>query len=54
MKQIIFIAALLFSRQSFSQDLKTFKLYKPGENAEQQLGEAVIQAKAGESMYLSR
>ena len=47
MKKIIFISAvLLFSIHSFSQDLKTFSLYKPGENAEQKIADAVNQAKA--------
>lgn len=46
MKYILVIsAAFFFSFQSFSQDLKTFKLYKPEENAEQQLNEAVKKAK---------
>jgi thioredoxin-related protein len=46
MKYILVIsAAFFFSFHSFSQDLKTFKLYKPEENAEQQLNEAVKKAK---------
>ena len=47
MKQIIIVSAvLLFSFQSFSQDMKTFNLYKPEENAEQKIAGAIKQAKA--------
>ena len=34
-KSIILLPVLLFVTAAFSQDLKTFKLYKPEENAEQ-------------------
>ena len=37
---------LLIMGTAFSQDMKTFKLYKPEENAEQKIDEAVKQAKA--------
>jgi thioredoxin-related protein len=47
MKQLITLAAALFlSYSSFSQDMKTFNLYKPGENAEQKIDDAIKQAKA--------
>jgi len=47
MKQIIIVSAvLLFSLQSFSQDMKTFSLYRPEENAEQKIAGAIKQAKA--------
>lgn len=54
MKHIIVISAImLFGFQSFSQDLKTFELYKPGENAEQQISEAIKQAKvSGKHVFI--
>lgn len=45
-KSFTLIAAFLFTAMAFSQDLKTFKLYKPDENAEQKISEAVKKAKA--------
>ena len=45
-KLIILSAVILFGILSFSQDMKNFKLYKPEENAEQKISEAVKQAKA--------
>ena len=45
-KLFVLLAILFFAATIFSQDLKTFKLYKPEENAEQQVFEAVKQAKA--------
>jgi len=50
-KTFILLTVLLFTTITFSQDLKTFKLYKPEENAEQKILEAVRQAKA-ESKYI--
>lgn len=38
---------LLIMATAFSQDMKTFNLYKPEENAEQKIDAAVKQAKAG-------
>ncbi len=47
MKKIIsLIAGFIFTLTAFSQDLKTFNLYKPKENAEQKIAAAVKQAKA--------
>jgi thioredoxin-related protein len=45
-KLISLLTVLIFSASLFSQDLKTFKLYKPGEDAEQEIAEAVRRAKA--------
>ena len=45
-RNILLILALVFVSVSFSQDLKKFNLYKPIENAEQKISEAVKKAKA--------
>lgn len=45
-KSFILLIVLFFTITTFSQDLKTFKLYNPEENAEQKILEAVKQAKA--------
>lgn len=45
-KLFIFLTVFFFAATTFSQDLKTFKLYKPEENAEQKISDAVKQAKA--------
>ena len=45
-RNILLILALVVASVSFSQDLKKFNLYKPTENAEQKIGEAVKKAKA--------
>jgi thioredoxin-related protein len=45
-KGIILLPALMGVLLSFSQDLKKFSLYKPGENAEEKITEAVKKAKA--------
>jgi thioredoxin-related protein len=47
MKPIIIVFAVVFlNLQSFSQDMKKFNLYRPEENAEQKIEDAVKQAKA--------
>jgi thioredoxin-related protein len=46
MKKLIVLAAFLFAGATvFSQDMKNFKLYKPEENAEQAIADAVKLAK---------
>jgi len=45
-KSSLFILASLIMSASFGQDMKKFNLYKPEENAEQKIIEAVNQAKA--------
>ena len=45
-KLFFFLTVFFFAATTFSQDLKTFKLYKPEENAEQKISEAVTKAKA--------
>ena len=47
MKKItgLFIS-IFFAGISFSQDMKSFRLYKPEENAEQGIADALKQAKA--------
>ena len=47
MKEFIvcFITSLVFGN-SYSQDMTRFNLYKPGENAEEEINKAVEQAKA--------
>lgn len=45
-KSFILLTVLFFAIVTFSQDLKTFKLYKPEENAEQKIMETINQAKA--------
>ena len=45
-KLFIFLTVFFFAVTTFSQDLKTFKLYKPEENAEQKISDAVKQAKS--------
>ena len=44
-KSILLIAFSLFTIISFSQDLSTFKLYSPTENAEEGIAKAVKEAK---------
>lgn len=47
MKKILaLLIAIVFTGTAFSQDMKNFKLYKPEENAEKKIEEAVKQAKA--------
>lgn len=47
MKKIFLTAIVLFScLQIFSQDLAKFNLYKPGENAKEEIAKAVKNAKA--------
>ena len=42
MKKLVFIIGFIFSAMiCFSQDMKTFNLYKPEENAKQQISAAV-------------
>ena len=46
MKKLIFyFSAILFCGISYAQDMKKFNLYKPAENAEQGIAEAVKKAK---------
>ncbi|HKZ65274.1 MAG TPA: thioredoxin family protein [Chitinophagaceae bacterium] len=45
-KTIALIVAFIFTVAAFSQDMKTFSLYKPEENAEQKIAVAIQQAKA--------
>ena len=46
MKKLFCCTAILFSALSaFSQDMTKFKLYKPEENAEKEIAEAVKEAK---------
>ena len=46
MKKLVFIIGFIFSAMiCFSQDMKTFNLYKPEENAKQQISAAVKEAK---------
>ncbi|MFC0772338.1 thioredoxin family protein [Terrimonas alba] len=54
MKKIIILwIAVFFTGVSFSQDMKSFKLYKPEENAEKKIAEAVKQAKAeGKNVFV--
>lgn len=54
MKRVIsFLASLMVTATVFSQDMKTFKLYKPEENAEQKIADAVKQAKAeGKNVFV--
>jgi thioredoxin-related protein len=44
-KTFLFAIALFVSTAIFSQDMKKFNLYKPAENAEQKIADAVKQAK---------
>ncbi|HEY6503415.1 MAG TPA: thioredoxin family protein [Chitinophagaceae bacterium] len=46
-KSIFLVLALVIVTLSFSQDLKKFNLYKPQENAEEKIAEAIKNAKAG-------
>src|SRR5215468_10547511 len=47
MKKIFILSIILMSSvMMFSQDMKNFKLYKPEENAEQGIADAVKKAKA--------
>ena len=43
-KVIVMLAMLLIAAFVFSQDLAKFKLYKPEEKAEQEIGKAVKEA----------
>ncbi|WP_276502834.1 thioredoxin family protein [Terrimonas pollutisoli] len=54
MKKIIILwIAVFFTGVSFSQDMKSFKLYKPEENAEKKIADAVKQAKAeGKNVFV--
>lgn len=45
-KSAILAVSVLFSLVSFTQDMKSFNLYKPGEDAGQKLSEVVKRAKA--------
>lgn len=45
-KSILLFAMLTSSVMMFSQDLANFKLYTPGDNAEQEIDKAVKEAKA--------
>ena len=45
-KTYLFVLALFLMSVSFSQDMKKFSLYKPTENAEEKIADAVKQAKA--------
>lgn len=52
-KTISLMAALIFTIMAFSQDMKTFSLYKPEENAEQKIAGAIKQAKAeGKHLFI--
>ena len=52
-RSIIVVIALLLSIPGTTQDLKTFKLYNPSENAEQKLAELVNQAKSdGKNVFV--
>lgn len=44
-RSILVFVILFFIADVFSQDMKTFNLYKPEENAEQKIAEAVKQAR---------
>ena len=54
MKKIsISLIAVLFTAFAFSQDMKSFKLYKPEENAEKKMADVVKQAKAeGKNIFV--
>src|SRR5687767_479609 len=45
MKQMFFLSLLIFSVTAFSQDMKKFNLYKPGEKAETEIANAINEAK---------
>ena len=45
MKRILILPLLIFSFTAFSQDMKKFDLYKPGEKAETEIANAVNSAK---------
>lgn len=45
MKQILLLTFLIFSFTVFSQDMKKFNLYKPGEKAETEITNAISEAK---------
>jgi thioredoxin-related protein len=45
-KTISLMVVFIFTITAFSQDMKTFSLYKPGENAEQKIAGTIKQAKA--------
>jgi hypothetical protein len=55
MKKIFSVVILLFSISVlYSQDMKSFKLYKPEENAEQAIADAVKRLRMKANMYLYR
>jgi len=45
MKTIFFFILFLYSGFAFSQDMKNFNLYKPAEDAEKEISNAIITAK---------
>lgn len=53
MKRIVFIIGFVFSTMvCFSQDMKTFNLYRPAENAKQEISNAVKEAKKSDKHVL--
>lgn len=53
MKRVVFIIGFIFSTVvCFSQDMKTFNLYKPADNAKEQISNAVKEAKKSDKHVL--
>lgn len=53
MRKLISFIFLLFTLNVFSQDMKKFSLYKPGENAETEIANAVGEAKkTGKNVFI--